>query len=191
MNTPAHAIFNLALLGRKEKFEWNPLIIWGALIPDLAMFGFYALMKLSDVPERQIWGTEYYRPVWQNIFDLFNSIPLALLGIGVMLHFQRTGWALLFGSVLLHCLQDLPLHVDDGHRHFWPLSQFRYESAVSYWDPNHYGHIAASVELVLMAIASIYVFRRVRSRWTKGLLIVSNALPPLVYAYFTLASSTT
>lgn len=185
MNTPAHAIFNLAMLGRKERPHWNPLIIWGALIPDLAMFGFYLVLKLANIPERQIWGEAYYQPFWQNLFDFFNSIPLALLGIAVMLYFKRTGIALLFGSIVLHCLQDLPLHVDDGHRHFWPLSQFRFESAVSYWDPNYYGHIAAPVELGLMMIASIYVFRRVRSRWTKGLLIVCNALPPLVYLWFT------
>ncbi|MEM9088434.1 MAG: hypothetical protein AAGC93_06785 [Cyanobacteria bacterium P01_F01_bin.53] len=184
MNTPAHAIFNLALLGRKQRPEWNPLIIWGALIPDLAMFGFYLLLKFANIPESQIWGEEYYRPFWQNLFDFFNSIPLALVGIAVMFYLRKTGIALLFGSIVLHCLQDLPLHVDDGHRHFWPFSQFRFESAVSYWDPNHYGMIAAPVELALAMIASIYVFRRVRSRWTKGLLIAANALPPLVYLWF-------
>ncbi|MGD1895780.1 MAG: hypothetical protein ACFB16_02395 [Phormidesmis sp.] len=185
MNTPAHAIFNLAILGRKKQPDWNPLIIWGALIPDLAMFGFYAWLKLLDIPEAQIWNVEYYRPFWQDVFDFFNSIPLALVGIAIALYFSKTGLALLFSSVVLHCLQDLPLHVDDGHRHFWPLSQFRFESPVSYWDPNHYGNIAAPIELALMIVASIYVFRRVRSRWTKGLLIVSNVLPLLVVLYFT------
>ncbi|MEO1623000.1 MAG: hypothetical protein AAFU53_18465 [Cyanobacteria bacterium J06632_3] len=184
MNTPAHAIFNLALLGRKPQPEWNPLIIWGALIPDLAMFAFYAMLKIANIPERQIWNVEYYRPFWQNLFDFFNSIPLALIGMVAMFYLGRTGIALLFASVLLHCLQDLPLHTNDGHRHFWPLSEFRFESPVSYWDPNHYGNIAAPIELAVMLIASIYVFRRVRSRWTKGLLIAANALPPLVYVYF-------
>ena len=184
MNTQAHAILNLAMLGRKERPEWNPLIIWGALIPDLAMFGFYFVLKLANIPDSQIWREEYYRPYWQNLFDLFNSIPLALIGIAVMLYLKRTGIALLFGSIILHCLQDLPLHVDDGHRHFWPFSQFRFESPVSYWDPNHYGLLFAPFELCLVLIASIYVFRRVRSRWTKGLLIVANALPPLAYLLF-------
>ena len=177
MNTPAHAIFNLALLGRKHRPEWNPLIIWGALIPDLAMFGFYALMKFARISESQIWNEEYYRPFWQNLFDVFNSIPLAGAGIAIALYFERKAIALLFVSVILHCLQDLPLHVDDGHRHFWPLSQFRYESVVSYWDPNHYGHIVAPIEFALTGLACAYVFRRVRSRWTKGLLVASIALP--------------
>ena len=187
MNTPAHAVLNLAFLGRKGKPEWNPLIIWGALIPDLAMFGFYAYLRLAtDIPERQIWQTEYFRPSWQLLFDLFNSIPLALLGLGLMLYAKRTGMALLFASIVLHCLEDLPLHNDDAHRHFWPLSDYRFISPVSYWDADYYGNIAAPIELMVMAIASIYVFRRVRSRWTKGLLIVANALPPLAYLWFAL-----
>ena len=184
MNTPAHAIFNLAILGRKQHPEWNPLIIWGALIPDLTMFGFFLLLKISGIPDAQIWREEYYRPFWQTTFDIFNSIPLALLGMGLMFYLQRTGIALLFISILLHCLEDLPLHHDDGHRHFWPLSNFRYQSPVSYWDPNHYGGIVAPIEIVLVLIASVYVFKRVRSRFTKGLLIVANALPLAAILYF-------
>ena len=119
MNTPAHAVFNLALLSRKQQPQWNPLIIWGALIPDLAMFGFYFWLKLiADIPESQIWRTEYYRASWQLLFDFFNSIPLALLGMGVTIYAKRTGIALLFASILLHCLEDLPVHHNDAHRHF-------------------------------------------------------------------------
>lgn len=189
MNTPAHAILNLAILGRKHRPSWNPLIIWGALIPDITMFIFYLVLKFSDIPERQIWGEEYYRPFWQATFDLFNSIPLALLGLGIMFYARRTGIALLFASIVLHCLQDLPLHHDDGHRHFWPFSNFRFESPVSYWDPDHYGIIAGRVELGLVLVASIYVFTRVRSPWTKGLLIVANALPLLAQLYFSVSFS--
>ena len=110
MNTPAHAIFNLAILSRKHRPEWNPHIIWGALIPDLAMFGFYLLLKLAGISEGQIWREEYYRPFWQNLFDFFNSIPLAPIGLVVMAYWGHLGWSLLFTSVILHCLQDfLPI----------------------------------------------------------------------------------
>ncbi len=188
MNTPAHAIFNLTLLGQKKEPQWNPLIIWGAVIPDLAMFGFYLWMWLAtDIPESQVWRVEYFRPSWQTLFDLSHSIPLALLGLSVMLYAKRTGIALLFGSVLLHCLEDLPVHHDDAHRHFLPLSNFRFESPFSYWDPAHYGRILGPLEMGLMAVASVYVFRRVRSRWTKGLLIVANVLPLLAHLWFTRA----
>ncbi len=162
MNTPAHAVFNLVLLGQKKQPQWNPLISGGALIPDLSMFGFYLWMKLTDVPESQIWRVEYFKPFWQLVFDLFHSIPLALLGIGLMLYAKRTGVALLFGSIALHALEDLPLHHDDAHRHFLPLSNFRFVSPFSYWDPAHYGDILGPLELALMVVASVYLLRRVR-----------------------------
>jgi hypothetical protein len=186
MNTPAHAVFNLVLLGRKKQPQWNPLIIWGAVLPDLSMFGFYLWMKLIDMPERQIWQVEYFSPTWQRLFDYSHSIPLALLGMGLMLYAQRKGVALLFGSMALHSLEDLPLHHDDAHRHFLPLSDFRFVSPFSYWNPTYYGDILGPLELALMVVASVYVFRRVRSIQTQGLLIVASALPLLGHLWFTM-----
>ena len=56
MNTPSHAIINLAILGRKAHPEWNWPIVLGALIPDLAMFVFYGWGKLvAGMSDTQIW----------------------------------------------------------------------------------------------------------------------------------------
>lgn len=185
MNTPTHAILNLAILGRKSRPEWNSPIIWGGLIPDLAMFGFYGWAKLAtDMTESQIWGEAYYQPFWQNLFDFWNSIPLALLGVGMgwwlsrQLRYRSVGITVIVccTSIILHCLADLPLHRDDAHRHFWPLTNYRFESPISYWDPAHNGDVFVIFELGLALFASVYVFRLLRSRLTKGLLIFSNLL---------------
>ncbi len=138
----------------------------------------------TDISEGQIWRVEYFRPAWQLVFDGFHSIPLALIGLVVMLKAKRTGVALLFVSIALHALEDLPVHHDDAHRHFLPFSNFRFISPVSYWDNDHFGAIAGSIEFILMITASLYLFSRVRSRWTKGLLIVANALPLLAHLWF-------
>ena len=53
---------------------------------------------------------------------------------------------LLFASMLLHVAGDLPFHHDDGHRHFFPFSDWRFESPISYWDRDHYGGVFAWVE---------------------------------------------
>ncbi|MBF2088425.1 MAG: hypothetical protein IGR80_18030 [Synechococcales cyanobacterium K44_A2020_017] len=67
MNTPSHAIINLAVLGRRSHVEWNWLIVLGALIPDLAMFVFYGWAKLIvGMSETQIWDVAYYESFWQN-----------------------------------------------------------------------------------------------------------------------------
>jgi membrane-bound metal-dependent hydrolase YbcI (DUF457 family) len=185
MNTPTHAVINLALLHRQRQPKWNGLIVWGALIPDLSMFGFYLWLRLvANMPARQIWEVAYFLPGWQRVFDLSHSLPLALLGMGLMRYIQRPGWALLFASMALHSLGDLPVHHDDAHRHFLPLSNFRFESPVSYWDSNHYGDIFRPFEMGLLLVASVYMFSRVRSRAAKGLLIAVNALPLLAHLYF-------
>ncbi|MEO0350335.1 MAG: hypothetical protein AAF282_09855 [Cyanobacteria bacterium P01_A01_bin.15] len=183
MNTPTHAILNLAILGRKHRPEWNVPIIWGGFIPDLALFAFFGWTTVAtDLSSQQIWGEAYYAPFWQNLFVIWNSIPLALLGIGTGLWLRRyqqalgTTIAICCASILLHCLEDLPLHREDAHRHFWPLSNYRFESPVSYWDPAHHGDVFAVFELGLSLMVSVYVFRLLRSRLAKGLLIFSNLL---------------
>ncbi|NEP17652.1 MAG: hypothetical protein F6J97_12220 [Leptolyngbya sp. SIO4C1] len=193
MNTPSHIILNLAILGRRSQPQWNPHIALGAFIPDAAMFVFYGWTRvIRDLPERQIWGTLYYDPTWQTIFDLWNSIPLALLGVATGLWLRRrrqtqmlgSAIALCCASIILHCLEDLPTHREDAHRHFWPLSNFRFESPISYWDPNHYGDIFAPIELAIVLLSSLYVFRLVRSRWGRGLLIAVNIFLCLGYLGF-------
>lgn len=194
MNTPSHVILNLALLGRRSRAHLNRPIFWGALLPDLAMFGFYGWAKLiAKLDEATIWGETYYEPFWQTIFDVGNSIPLALLGIGMAVWARRrypswqplaNGAIFLALSVILHCLGDLPVHVDDGHRHFWPLSNFRFESPISYWDPDHHGGAFALVEFLLVLIASWRVWQLLRSRWVKALLVGINVLMWWAYVSF-------
>ncbi len=182
MQTPGHIILNLSILGRRHRPEWTLPIIVGTFLPDAAMFWFYIWTRIiQGKPESEIWGTLYFLPEWQNIFDLFNSIPLALIGLGFALYYKRHGIAVFWAGILLHCLQDLPLHHDDGHRHFWPLSNFRFESPVSYWDPQHYGIWGAGLETVLVAIASYFIFKRLQSRWGKGIIVMMGILYCLLY----------
>ena len=193
MNTPSHAIINLAVLGQRYHAEWNWPIVLGALIPDLAMFVFYGWAKLIvGMPEAQIWDIAYYESFWQNTFDFWNSIPLALVGIGLGVGLGRqTKWhsigtaiAICCTSALLHCLADLPLHREDAHRHFWPLSNVRFESPISYWDPDHYGNIFVLFEAGLVLLLSVYVFRLIRSWWGKGALILSNIFMLAILSLF-------
>lgn len=87
-------------------------------------------------------------------------------------------------SLLLHACADFPLHHDDAHRRFFPFSDYRFSSPVSYWDPRHHGAWGASVELALSAAALILLVRRhddarVRAAW--ALLWSLNLLPFLYW----------
>ena len=78
-------------------------------------------------------------------------------------------WLLFFLSMGVHILADFPLHHDDAHRHFSPLSDWRFESPVSYWDPAHYGVLMSSLEAVAVAIGCVVLFKCVRTLATRTL----------------------
>lgn len=181
MITPSHSVLNLAILRRVRQphLTWPTLV--GSWLPDAALFIFYGWARWVRMPEITIWQEAYYEPFWQDIFAVGNSIPLALVGISVFIWQKRPAWVTLFASMLLHHLEDLPLHHEDAHRHFWPLSNFRFISPVSYWDENHYGRYGALLELVLVLFASLFLLQQVRSLWGRGLLLFINVVYVLEY----------
>lgn len=175
MQTPAHLALSLLVWPKENRWVDAIAVTVGAVIPDISMFFFYGYQKAIGSTEREIWGKLYFEPQWQYFFDVFNSIPAAIL-LFVVFRWLNVRWGqLLVASAGLHMICDLPLHHDDGHRHFLPISNWRFESPVSYWDPNHYGHIFAVVELVCAIGALIYVSRkgtRATGRIAMGTLVV-------------------
>ena len=185
MNTPAHLVLNLALLGGGARVAHTRAIAAGALLPDLPMFGFYLWQKLvRAAPERVIWGERYFDADWQVFFDVFNSIPLAAAGLGIALVFRRIGPALFCGSVIAHALLDLPLHREDAHGHFWPFSDWRFVSPVSYWDSAHFGATASFAETALLCAAAVVLWRRHPQRSVRAPLALLAALSVAVWTLF-------
>lgn len=185
MNTPSHAIINLFLLGKQSLPQANLSIFLGAILPDIPIFLFYGWAKLiARQSEKQIWSETYYKPFWQNIVAIFHSIPLALAGWLISDYLNWQSLEILFISLVLHSLGDLPVHNDDAHRHFFPLSNYRFISPISYWDRKHHGAIVSLIELSLVLLATIPVFQFLHSGIGKTLLICIDA----IYLYFFLRS---
>lgn len=107
--------------------------IAGALIPDLSLYlmaGWELLIQGTD-PEI-VFGQMYFSESWQAVFRIDNSFVIwgLLLVAGIM---ARS--AVLFalcGAALLHLALDFPLHNDDARAHFWPLTNWKFISPVSY-----------------------------------------------------------
>ena len=159
MHTPAHLAASLLVWPKENRWVDASAVAFGAVLPDLSMFFFFAYQKAIGTPNKEIWETVYFEERWQYCFDLFNSIPMAIL-LFVIFRWLKVRWAqLLVASAGLHMLCDLPVHHDDGHRHFLPISNWRFESPVSYWDPAHFGILFATLELVFAVSALIYVMR--------------------------------
>ena len=191
MNTPAHIVFSLALLGRKNSIHYVMAITAGALFPDLMMIVFYGYERLMRVPESIIWGQHYYLPAWQNLFDITNSIPLFGLVCAIAAWYARPALALFSGSALIHCALDLLVHHEDSHRHFYPFSDFRFFSPVSYWNPAHYGNVIGLLEVALFTLAAVYLWLGQRSEVSGHLsmtrlrvVIIATACVYLVFFLF-------
>lgn len=184
MNTPSHALLNLALLTHVSDQPLMLAIASGAIAPDIPLFIFYAWTKgVQRLPESQIWGEAYYRPFWQGWIDLCHSMPLAGLAAWGCWQMGWTPATLFFISMILHSLGDLPVHHDDAHQHFWPLSSFRWFSPLSYWDPKHYGRQVAFGEIMLVLGASVYIFAAIENGWGQTLVILVNAFYGLTFGY--------
>lgn len=172
-------MISLALLGTAKQYQTSPRfttsLIIGAILPDVIIIIFYAWHLLIGTPEPLIWSIAYYDPVWQAAIDIFNSIPLLLILLLVGWYFKQPLIIVLIASMLLHTIGDFPLHHDDGHRHFFPFSDWRFISPVSYWDPAHHGKITGIIEfLSVWAIGLFIIFKFPPLRiWSSGILLIS------------------
>jgi len=178
LNTPAHVALNALVLGRGRFAPHWLAITAGALVPDLPMVGFYAYQRLGlGTPEHVIWGQLYFDPSWQAFFDAFNSLPLIALAAFFAWRAGSSAALAFLASMALHCLADLPLHREDAHAHFWPLTSWRFRGPISYWDPRHGGFVFLGFELALI-VAAPFVLRR-RSRawgWVGGVTVAASLL---------------
>lgn len=50
--------------------------------------------------------------------------------------------------------------VRPAHRHLFPLSDWRFASPVSYWDPAHHGDVFLAAEADLVALGGLVLLRR-------------------------------
>lgn len=102
---------------------------------------------------------------------IFNSVPLYLLlaVIGLMLIQKSWGKLLLVFALaaLIHIVTDLPVHADDAHKHFWPVSNWRFYSPFSYWDGDHHARYVSLVELGLALGAVLLLWRRFKAKWMR------------------------
>ena len=191
MTTHSHAILNIALLSKRDKPFLHRYAFIGAVLPDLPLFIFFIIESvIRKTPQRELWGSVYFTEAWQNFFDIFNSIPLILILLGIGYYLLNSERITIFAwSLLIHCAFDFLTHHDDGHHHFYPLSDFVFESPISYWDRDHHAAIVAPIERVVILAASIYLFPRLKTRLARGCLIVINVLFLASYLLFFLFRS--
>lgn len=191
MNTPTHALVALAALSERGDRKRNAVVLFGALLPDLAIFLWAPWQRWGLGRDwGAIWDTHYFEPPMQTLVALFNSVPIfavmAFLG-----WWQRSkGWGalLLAGSVaaLLHVALDAPVHGHDAYRHFWPFSDWRFFSPLSYWEAELHARWVSLAELGIVAVSAALLWRRFPALWvrvTLGLVVALSAAAALAQQF--------
>ena len=190
MNTPTHIILNYALLQDKtnKKEKWAILI--GSVLPDITIFFMFFWALMMGIDQSTLWREIYFQPEWQFVKNIFNSVPFALIILTFGFAIKKR-WIQLFSySLLIHYVLDFFTHVNDGHAHFFPLTNFIYQSPISYWDQNFYGTLGSTIELSLLAVAVLYIVPRLETWYMKSLVIAAlilsisgGVIAPLLFSF--------
>lgn len=152
MNTPAHLLIGWAAFGRKHSERLAIAALIGALMPDLSLYVMAGTsLFLLEIPPSVVFGELYFSGAWQTVFAIDNSFIVWGVLFALAVAFKRDWGIALCGAALLHLALDFPLHHDDGRAHFWPVSNWIFESPVSYWDHRHHAAIVGPMELALAA----------------------------------------
>lgn len=161
MNTPAHLLLGAALFGDPERRRTTGAALLGALAPDLSLYlmAGVALIVLQ-IPPAVVFDELYFSDAWQTVFAIDNSFFVWGLLLALAVWARRPALIAFAGAALLHLLLDFPLHHDDGRPHFWPVSDWVFESPVSYWDSRRGAAAIAPIEGLLAAGAFAVLWRR-------------------------------
>ncbi|MEM9579596.1 MAG: cobalamin biosynthesis protein CobQ [Pseudomonadota bacterium] len=177
MNTPAHLILGLAAFSKVGKPRVTGAAAAGALLPDLSLYVLAGTsLFILQIPPQTVFGELYFSQAWQTVFAIDNSFVIWGLLLALALA-VKSSWAVaLCGAALLHLALDFPLHHDDGRAHFWPLSNWKFESPFSYWDSAHHAGWIAPLEGLLVMAAAAVLARRHRGWKMRGLTALLVAL---------------
>lgn len=161
MNTPTHTLLALAVLSKQGDRKRNIAVFIGSLIPDLAIYLWAPYQYLvNGVSGKDMWGELYFQPQMQNLIAWFNSVPiyalLALIGFKARSNFWGKMIFVFALAALIHIATDLPVHAEDAYRHFWPITDWRFYSPLSYWDSNHHSHWVSLFEAFL-ALGCVFI----------------------------------
>ena len=195
MMSQTHILVASALMAKPGQKLRNCAIVIGAFVPDAAIYSLFVWSKLRGIDENKVWNELYWQEPWQTYTAAGNSallyVVLMLIGAVAMRNApaaHKIGLFLMFLSLaaLTHIAGDFPVHVDDAHRHLWPISDWKFISPVSYWNPDHHGTLFSLFEALLGVVLCVILFRRFESWLVRIPLILLVAAYVLVPLYFTL-----
>lgn len=191
MNTQTHIIMGAVLFGK----PLPRLAIAGAIggvVPDMPMFAIIVGLRVAGYPLSEIFGKIYWEHWWQVANAIGHSFFLWAIVLAVAIMAKAQSWSstaiALAGSAFIHSVIDFLCHRNDSHMHFWPLTEWRFRSPVSYWDSNHYGTQFGLFEAALGFALAVVLWRRYTNKFVRLLLALCLAAYVAVPAFFIFGS---
>ncbi|MEM1388495.1 MAG: cobalamin biosynthesis protein CobQ [Pseudomonadota bacterium] len=173
MNTPAHVLFGMAafaepgarVVARRSVLAASA----GALAPDLSLYVMAGWsLYVLDIPPQVVFRELYYTDAWQQVFAIDNSFILWGLGLAWALWARRPLVVAFTAAALLHLALDFPLHNDDARMHFWPLTDWKFESPISYWNGAQGGQWVGALEASASCVCAAILWRRLDALWIRA-----------------------
>jgi hypothetical protein len=193
MNTQSHVLMGAFFFGRKvPRTAWAAAA--GGLLPDLPMFVIVGILRATGYSFDDIFGRLYWSNWWQICNAIGHNIILwtALLAIALytkrhkkLLSMGKANMLLAFSaSALLHSCVDFFVHREDAHMHFWPLSNWKFVSPVSYYDRAHFGGPFSLFEAVIGIFMAVSLFRTFKSKLVRAALALCIAMYAAIPVFF-------
>ncbi|MGI9389442.1 MAG: cobalamin biosynthesis protein CobQ [Boseongicola sp.] len=161
MNTPAHLLIGAAAFGKENQKGTTIAAILGALVPDLSL---YVMVSVSiwilNIPPTIVFDELYFSDAWQRVFAIDNSFVIWASAFAVALWRRSAVFIAFTAAALLHLALDFPFHTEDARMHFWPVSDWVFESPISYWDRAAYAGVVGPFEVTASCGAAFLIWRR-------------------------------
>ena len=172
MNTPVHLIMGAAAFGKPGVRQITCAALIGGFLPDLSLYlmAGVSIFLLGITPDR-VFGQLYYSDSWQQVFAIDNSFVLWAIALAFALWSGRAWVVALCGAALLHLAFDFPLHNHDARMHFWPITDWKFISPISYWEGDRGGNLVGLAELALVLALTTYLVLRHKDNLMRAVFI--------------------
>ena len=180
-------IFAAAAFAKPHDRRRTVAAVAGALAPDASLYIMASVsLYILQISPQVVFDELYFSPAWQQVFAIDNSFFVWGAALGLAWWLKAPNMVVFAASALMHVALDFPLHHDDGRPHFWPLSDWVFESPVSYWDRSAHAGIIGPIEMGLSALFCLILMRRftsLRSRAVIALLGLIQLAPVFIWMF--------
>lgn len=166
MITTSHVIYSWALAKKTEKPNFlgkkrTLAFVLGAVLPDIPTYLFFLLYGVAlGYSGDQMWGDMYFNSGWSIPITLSHSFIIwpVLIAISSYLGLKFLKWFSI--SALFHSIVDFTVHTGDAYRHFYPFSDWKFHSPISYWNSAEYGQYVSTFDSILVLGLLVFLYQR-------------------------------